>query len=265
MSSNRHSVTSQSQGHHHESTSHTNDFWKIKIRYYFNEILDCNDDEKVNAEDIKIIQDFYKDIKKLKETDKKLVSFNNFLDKWKSNLLAGKDSISGEDFQKYCEGLRAHLLRHKEWPSNMGNYIDALFTMLDDDDDGFINLKDFLSISINDDDTKCRTQSWKLISGSSSTESFKMSKDLFDKLSREFIISTDPKALGNWIFGTFDYKNYDKNKELEKKQKAQRIKDAEKMMEKIEKEKERVEKENEGKDKKDNKEELNEIEKNALR
>lgn len=88
MSSSRQSVISQSH-HHHESTSHTNDFWKIKIKYYFNEILDCNDDEKVSAEDIKIIQDFYKEIKKLKETDKKLVSFVNFLDKWKSNLLAG--------------------------------------------------------------------------------------------------------------------------------------------------------------------------------
>ena len=87
MSSNRHSVTSQS--HRHESSSHVNDFWKIKIKYYFNEILDCNDDGKINAEDIKIIVEFYKDIKKLKENDKKIVSFVSFLDKWKSNLLAG--------------------------------------------------------------------------------------------------------------------------------------------------------------------------------
>jgi hypothetical protein len=151
----------------------------------------------------------------------------------------------------------------------MRNYIDSLFTMLDDDNDGQIDLKDFLGISVNDEDTKCRTQSWKLISGSTPAENFKMNKDLFDKLSREFITSTDTKALGNWIFGTFDYKNYDKNREQEKKQKEQLAKDAEKMMEKVEKEKERAEKSSSIKDKregdKSDNEQLNEIEKNALR
>ncbi len=69
--------------------SHTNDFWRIKITYYFNEILDCNDDGKVNADDIKIIINFYRDIKRLSEKGSRYNNFKNFIEKWQSNLFAG--------------------------------------------------------------------------------------------------------------------------------------------------------------------------------
>lgn len=107
----------------------------------------------------------------------------------------------------------------------MRNYIDALFNILDDDMDGWINLKDFLSIATSDEDKNCRNESWKLLSGSASTEHFKLSKDSFDKLCKEFLTSTDPKTVGNCIFGTFDYRTYEKNKEKEREAKEKLLKE----------------------------------------
>ncbi len=73
----------------HGEPSTTNDFWRIKITYYFNEILDCNDDLKVNNEDIKTIVSFYKEIKRLSEKGSRYNNFKNFIEKWQSNLFAG--------------------------------------------------------------------------------------------------------------------------------------------------------------------------------
>ncbi len=175
----------------------------------------------------------------------------------------GRDYITDDDFHKYCDGLRSHLLSKKEWPSDMRNYIDALFNILDDDMDGWINLKDYLSIAMSDEDKNCRSEAWKSLSSSVSTDNLKLSKDTFDKLCKEFVTSTDQKSLGNWIFGTFDHKTYEKNKEKEREEKL--------LKEKKQKEKELMEKSL--KDNKDNKtsyqskdnDKLTTTEKNALR
>lgn len=72
------------------TTSDTNDFWRIKIKYYFNEILDCNDDRKVGSDDFKLILDFYKGLKHISETSQKYMDFEKYIEKWKTNLLAGE-------------------------------------------------------------------------------------------------------------------------------------------------------------------------------
>ena len=182
-----------------------NEFWKNKIKYYFNEILDCNDDGNVDSEDIHIIQEFYKGIKDLNDNSPKFANFVNFLDKWKEVLFAGKERIYVEDFYKYCEDLRTQLLHQNQWPkeSYMREYVDALYTILDENNDGFIDLDDYLSIAINDDDKACREASWKLISGNN--PAFKLSKESFDSLCKEFLTSVDPTNNGNWIFGVFEH------------------------------------------------------------
>lgn len=179
----------------------------------------------------------------------------------------GKDHLTEQDFQKYCENLRSHLLHKKEWPNDMRNYIDSLFNLLDDDSDNYINLKDYLSIAINDDDKSCRNDAWKLVSGSASEDSYKLSKESFDKLCKEFLTSTNQKPLGNWIFGTFDYKNYEKNKEKEKEAKEKFLKEMKEkerdLMERIAKETAKHEAREQSKDQ--NKSGLNSVEKDALR
>lgn len=246
------------------STSDTNEFWRIKIKYYFNEILDCNDDGKVGSDDFKLITDFYKGLKHIAETSQKYMDFERYIEKWKSNLLAGKEHISGQDFHKYCAGLRNHVMKRKDWPNDMQNYIDSLFAMIDEDNDGMVNLKDFLSIAINDEDRDCRRASWKHISGSSSGDHFKLSKESFDKLCKEFLTSNDPKSVGNWVFGTFDYKTYekddDKKKELKEKIARERAN-----REKDQKAREAAKEAKDNETKSAQNQTLNETEKNALR
>lgn len=206
----------------------TNDFWKKKIAFYFNDILDTNSDGKINIADISNFKEMYKIMKGLKQDSPQLTSFCEFLDKWmhaitdfrKSNVSPAaaaaapppppvdptkpnpEDDISLDDFTKYCEDLRLKLLKENNWPvtSHMREYVSALFTILDSNNDGFIDRNDFLANSTSQDDFVSRQAGWKIIA---KVDDFKLNKDAFDALCKEFVVSTNSVEPGNWIFGVF--------------------------------------------------------------
>ena len=165
----------------------TNDFWKKKIAFYFNDILDTNSDGKINTADISNFKEMYKIMKGLKQDSPQLTSFCEFLDKWMHAITdfrkrtggaapapaepgkpSTEDDISLDDFSKYCEDLRLQLLKENNWPvsSHMREYVSALFTILDSNNDGFIDRNDFLANSTSQDDVVSRQAGWKIIAKS---------------------------------------------------------------------------------------------------
>lgn len=191
-----------------------NDFWKKKIYFYFTEILDFDNDGRVSSKDVTGFKEMYKYMKNLKHDSPELDKFSKFLNVWINNILSvtnkktggHETSITLEDFRKYCEKIRVDLIGRKTWPSSlsyMSDYIDALFNILDTDNDKYISKKDFLSNSANAEDLKSREKSWSLICDKE--ENKKIDKRFFNELCIEFLVSTNPKDRGNWIFGTFRY------------------------------------------------------------
>ncbi|RNA10732.1 calcium sensor EFh [Brachionus plicatilis] len=191
-----------------------NDFWKKKIHFYFTEILDFDNDGRVSSKDVTGFKEMYKYMKKLKHDSPELDKFSKFLNVWISNILTvtnkktggHETSITQEDFRKYCEKIRVDLIGRKTWPSSlsyMSDYIDALFNILDTDNDKYISKKDFLSNSANAEDLKSREISWSFICDKDDHK--KIDKKFFNELCIEFLVSTNPKDRGNWIFGTFRY------------------------------------------------------------
>ncbi|CAF1077507.1 unnamed protein product [Brachionus calyciflorus] len=191
-----------------------NDFWKKKIHFYFTEILDFDNDGRVSSKDVAGFKEMYKYMKKLKQDSPELDRFSKFLNVWINNILAitnkktggHETSITPEDFRKYCEKIRVELVGRKTWPSSlsyMSDYIEALFSILDTDNDRSISKKDFLSNSANAEDHKSREVSWALITDKDDNK--KIDIRFFNELCIEFLVSTNPKDRGNWIFGTFRY------------------------------------------------------------
>jgi hypothetical protein len=98
--------------------------------------------------------EMYKHMKNLRNDSPELRQFAHFLHVWVDTILnmCGKKpgrsldrnetSISVDDFLKYCEYIREQLMGHTTWPpalSYMSDYIDALFNILDLDNDGLIS------------------------------------------------------------------------------------------------------------------------------
>jgi Ca2+-binding EF-hand superfamily protein len=195
-----------------------NDFWHKKIQFYFNEILDFDNDGRVSSRDVNGFIEMYKHMKNLRSDSHELEKFSKFLKVWIETImsLSGKrpgysadrvdTSISVDDFLKYCEHIRLELVGQTVWPPSlhyMSDYIDALFNILDIDNDGLISKKDFLSSYENIEDLKSREQSWHILCERSGIRH--LDKKAFNELCIEFIVSTSPKDRGNWIFGTFPY------------------------------------------------------------
>ena len=195
-----------------------NDFWNKKIKFYFNEILDFDSDGRVSSRDVNGFMEMYKHMKNLKSDSPELSKFAKFLKLWIEKImsLVGKmpgysadrteTSISVDDFLKYCEHIRQSLIGQSTWPASlsyMSDYIDALFHILDLDNDGLISKMDFLSSYENIEDLKSREQSWHVLCEKTNIST--LDKKAFDELCIEFIVSTNPKDRGNWIFGTFPY------------------------------------------------------------
>lgn len=86
----------------------------------------------------------------------------------------------------------------------MSEYIEALFSVLDSDNDGYICKDNFLNTNSSYEDLNSRLASWNIISNQN--DSFKIDRNLFNELSIEFLVSTNPSDRGNWIFGLFNYK-----------------------------------------------------------
>jgi Ca2+-binding EF-hand superfamily protein len=115
-------------------------------------------------------------------------------------------SISISDFMKYCENIRRELIGRTTWPASlnyMSDYIEALFNILDIDNDGFISKEDFLSNYASAEDYKSRAASWEIICNKDVEH--KLDKKKFDQLCIEFLVSLNPEDPGNWIFGTFSH------------------------------------------------------------
>lgn len=195
----------------------TNEFWSKKIRFYFNEILDFDSDGRVSSRDVNGFIEMYKHMKGLRYDSPELEKFAKFLKIWIEKILtlSGKrpgysadrteTSISVDDFLKYCETVRRELIANQlTWPASLGymsDYIDALFAILDHDNDGFISKKDFLSSYENMDDLKSREVSWSLLCEKNNIS--QLDKKAFSDLCIEFIVSVNSKERGNYIFGTF--------------------------------------------------------------
>lgn len=219
-----HSQQAQHQQHQHLSSSvreankEVNEFWRAKVRFYFTEILDFDSDGHVSSKDVDAFKDMYKYIKNLEHDSPELERFSRFLNIWIENILAitnqssdhanrpAETTIALVDFTKYCESIRRELIGRNTWPSTlnyMSDYIDALFNILDTDNDGVISKEDFLSNYASADDYTSRLASWEIISNKDA--SYSLDKKRFDQLCIEFLVSTNPEDAGNWIFGTFVY------------------------------------------------------------
>jgi Ca2+-binding EF-hand superfamily protein len=190
-----------------------NDFWKKKIRFYFNEVLDVDNDGKVNSKDIDIFKEMFRQMKSLDHNSPKLVKFSDFLNKWLEAVMTADQkfgnndgSISVEEFLRYCENLRHQLINVKTWPSNlkyMEDYTEALFTILDLDNDGSISKHDFVNAHGNYDDLEARLAGWNLIT--KNNDSAKLDRNQFNELCIEFLVSLNSQDRGNWIFGKFEH------------------------------------------------------------
>ena len=188
------------------SQSPVNSFWEKKISFYFIDILDIDNDGKVNANDILSFKEMYRHMKGFDIDSAQYKSFSNFLDSWKNAITHNSpiDEITIEQFHAYCKNLREDLLKENKWPASslMKEYVDALFAILDTNNDNLICKEDYLLNSANAEDYAARQTSWSLISKS---DNFKIDKETFDKLCKEFLTSTNPEEPGNWIFGLFEY------------------------------------------------------------
>lgn len=205
-----------------EASKDVNEFWRAKVRFYFTEILDFDSDGHVSSKDVDAFKDMYKYIKNLDHDSPELERFSRFLNIWIENILsitnqnnntsssssrpAVETTISLVDFTKYCESIRRELIGRSTWPvtlNYMSDYIDALFNILDTDNDGVISKEDFLSNYASPDDYTSRIASWDIISKRDAA--FVLDKKRFDQLCIEFLVSTNSNDAGNWIFGTFSY------------------------------------------------------------
>jgi hypothetical protein len=200
-------------------SARVNDFWRKKIKFYFNEILDFDSDGRVSSRDVNGFIEMYKHMKGLRSDSREIEKFAKFLKVWIESImtLSGKrpgysadrseTSISVDDFLKYCEHIRLDLVGQSQWPPSlhyMSDYIDALFNILDIDNDGLVSKKDFLSSYENVDDLRSREQSWNILCERNVLLKH-LDKKAFNELCIEFIVSTNPRERGNWIFGTFAY------------------------------------------------------------
>lgn len=205
-----------------EASMEVNEFWRSKVRFYFNEILDFDSDGHVSSKDVEAFKNMYKYIKNLDHDSPDLDRFSRFLNIWIENILAitnqsnnpygsvsdrpAETTISLGDFTRYCESIRRELIGRSTWPATlnyMSDYIDALFNILDTDNDGVISKEDFLSNYASPDDYSSRIASWEIISKRDAH--FVLDKKRFDQLCIEFLVSTNPDDAGNWIFGTFSH------------------------------------------------------------
>ena len=183
-----------------------NNFWITKISFYFIDILDVDNDGKVNSHDIFSFKEMFSTMKQLDFDSDSYRNFSNFLDLWKNAITknASGDEISIQQFQLYCKELRDDLLINENWPtaSHMKEYVNALFAILDTDNDNFISREDYLNNSANEEDYEGRKKTWSLIAKG---DDYKIDRETFDKLCKEFLKSTNPADPGNWIFGLFSY------------------------------------------------------------
>lgn len=72
-------------GHHYAYNNYAaaaNDFWQRKMAFYFNEVLDVNNDGVVNNVDLEIFRSIFKQMKHLSGDQELLNRFNNFLNTW---------------------------------------------------------------------------------------------------------------------------------------------------------------------------------------
>ena len=196
------------------NTTISNEFWHKKVKFYFGEILDIDKDGKLNSKDLTHFKEFYRIVKGYQPGSIDLEKFNKFLNKWIGSMLVMINKqkpnnvdvfVTLEEFNLYSERLRAELNGKKAFPpalAYMNDYVDALFNILDIDNDGTINRKDFLTNSSNVEDLRSREKSWSIM-----VERLGMTRidrRQFNDLFLEFLTSTDPKDRGNYVFGYFE-------------------------------------------------------------
>lgn len=189
-----------------------NDFWKRKISFYFVEILDFDGDNRLGSKDVEGFKEMYKRMKNLTHDSPDLEKFSKFLNIWINKIYELTDkksdqseiSVSLEEFMIYCEKLRLELTGKTTWPDSLGymsDYIEALYKILDTDNDGIISRADYLSNSVNHDDRLSREHCWNYLC--ENDQSRDIDKKAFNQFCIEFLTSLDPKDRGNWIFGSF--------------------------------------------------------------
>lgn len=191
------------------SSNEINEFWQKKVKFYFNEVLDYDNDGLLNKNDVETFKELYKQMRNLKHNSPELEKFSKFLNLWIESIVAfagnpQSGSIDCDAFYKYCLHIRAQLIGKKTWPKElhfMSDYIDALFNIFDSDADGFISKQDFFNSYANVDEQSTREKCWQMLWGKPETE--KIDKRIFEQLCLEFLVSTNPSDKGNWIFGIF--------------------------------------------------------------
>jgi hypothetical protein len=65
------------------------DFWHKKMTFYFNEVLDVNNDGVVNEIDLETFKVIFKQMKHLSGDSPMLESFTNFLNTWFKAMMRG--------------------------------------------------------------------------------------------------------------------------------------------------------------------------------
>jgi Ca2+-binding EF-hand superfamily protein len=184
-----------------------NEFWKRKVKFYFNEVLDYDQDGQLNRKDVETFKELYKHMRNLKQNSAELEKFSKFLTIWIDSIVefskTSNGSIDFEDFYKYCLHIRSQLIGKKSWPTSlhfMSDYIDALFNIFDSDGDGHVSKQDFFNSYANVDDQNTREKCWQMLWG---IDTEKIDKKVFEELCLEFLVSTNPNDRGNWIFGIY--------------------------------------------------------------
>ena len=189
-------------------------FWLKKVSFYFDGILDTDRDGKLNTKDLTYFKEFYKTCKNLKSSSPEYEKFSKFLNIWIGSMMQsvnkaksdGENFVTGEEFRLYSNKLRAEIAPKKALPANlsfMNDYGEALFAILDHDDDGYISKSDFLANAGTPEDLKCREKSWSLMSDKN--DNVKIDKKLFNEYFIQFLTSSNPSDRGNWIFGYFEH------------------------------------------------------------
>ena len=182
-----------------------NEFWNRKVKFYFDRILDFDNDGYLSQNDIDIFKEMYKLSKNLDNDSHDLHRFSMFLDKWLHSIYDFTNNRTGfiayEDFYDYCRYIRSLLLENNAWPADleyMVDYVRALFNFLDSDNDGLISEHDYVANDSNFDD---KESCWKILTANINTN--KIDLQIFEFLCLEFVVSTNLNDNGNWIFGSF--------------------------------------------------------------
>ena len=189
-------------------------FWHKKVTFYFDEILDTDKDGKLNTKDLTYFKEFYKTCKNLKSSSPEYEKFSKFLNIWIGSMMQsvnktkseGENFVTSEEFRSYSNKLRAEISPKKALPASlafMNDYGEALFAILDNDNDGFISKSDFIANAGTPEDLKCREKSWALMA--EKNDQFKIDKPLFNDFFIQFLTSSNPQDRGNWIFGFFEH------------------------------------------------------------